>query len=287
MPELPDVEALARTLGARCVGRSVQRVDLAAFSCLKTSGVAPGALGGLEVTGVERFGKHLCFAIGGIYLVVHFGRAGWLVWRDVQLTSPASLGRGPLALRVVFDDDSGFDLTEAGTRKRLAVWVVSDLGEVGSVASLGIEPLSSGFTLDALGEILDSAGGAQLKSVLRDQRRIAGIGNAYSDEILWTARLSPFAACARLTPDQRESLHQAILFVLTTAIDDLAGVDIKALKPHKKASYRVHARSGEPCPACGTEILEVSFADTSWQYCPSCQTGGKTLADRRMSRLLK
>jgi len=286
VPELPEIETLAGFLSNRCAGRSVARAELVAFACLKTT-TMPSALVGRSIESVRRRGKFLCLDAGELTLVTHLAHAGWLVWRDDMPGAPARPGRGPLALRVVLDDGAGFDLTEAGTRKNLAVYIVKDASEVPFLATLGPEPLAAGLTPNVLDGILDAAGGAQIKGVLRDQRNIAGIGNAYSDEILWAARLSPFAAAARLDAHQRRTLYGAIRDVLTSAISDLDGLDARDLKPHKKAGMNVHGRTGEPCPSCSTAIAEVSFADSSMQYCPTCQTGGKVLADRRLSRLLK
>lgn len=285
MPELPEVEGLARVLRARCVGRTVTGAVLLAFMCLKTTAWPVSSLVGEQVSEVERHGKFLGVRVGGIWLVIHLAHAGWIVWRDSLPAAPPR--RGPLALRLVFDDDTSLDVTEAGTRKNLSLYLVADLSEVPGLAGLGIEPLDEAFTPERLDEILTAAGAAHLKGVLRDQRLIAGIGNAYSDEIIWAARLSPFAACSRLGTTQRMELYAAIRDVLSAAVDDLSGRETGDLKPHKKAGFAVHGRTGEPCPRCGATIAEVSFADSSLQYCPVCQTGGHRLADRRMSRLLK
>jgi formamidopyrimidine-DNA glycosylase len=193
---------------------------------------------------------------------------------------------------VVFVDDDGvpagaFDLTEAGTRKRLAVYVVRDRESIEGVARLGPEPLDDAFTVDVFAQILSDAGGKQLKGVLREQGTIAGIGNAYSDDILHAARLSPFKAAGKLTPDEIATLYAAIHDVLTDAVTRSAGLGAGDLKAEKKLGMRVHGRTGQPCPVCGDVVREVSFADSSLQYCATCQTGGAPLADRRLSRLLK
>ncbi len=287
MPELPEVEALRGFLTGACVGKVVARTELVAFACLKTFEVPLVALNGLEVDGVERRGKFVCLSIGGLWLVFHLARGGWLTWKDAMPEKPARPGKGPLALRVVFDDDSGFDLTEAGTQKRLAVYVVKALDDVPGIVTLGPDPLAEAFTPDVLAGILDKAGRAQLKGVLRDQRIIAGIGNAYSDEILHAARLSPFKPSSGLSAGEREILYEAIRTELADAVARSAGLAAKELKGDKKLNLRVHGKTGQPCPVCGTTIAEVSFADSSLQYCPGCQTGGKPLADRRLSRLLK
>ena len=287
MPELPEVEALRGFLAHACVGRTIARIELAAISALKTFSVPPSALHGLEVDAVVRRGKFLGLGAGGLWLVFHLARAGWLTWREAVPATPARPGRGPLAARVVFDDDSGFDLTEAGTQKRLALYVVGDLDEVPGIASLGPDPLGDDFTRARLDAILDAAGRAQLKGVLRDQHVIAGIGNAYSDEILHAAKLSPFKPASGLSEAERQTLYAAIQSELTEAVARSAGMAARQLKGDKKANLRVHGRTGERCDVCGTTIAEVSFADSSLQYCPGCQTGGKPLADRRLSRLLK
>jgi len=287
MPELPEVEALRTFLERNCVGKSVARAELAAFACLKTVAIPLSALAGLEVDAVERRGKFVCISIGGLWLAFHLARAGWLTWSDAMPDAPVRPGRGPLAFRLLFDDGSGFRLTEAGTQKRLAVYLVNRLEDVPGIASLGPDPLASDFTPEVLAAILTTAGRSQLKGVLRDQRIIAGIGNAYSDEILHAAKLSPFKPANALSDAERATLFDAIRGELAAAIERSAGLTAKDLKGDKKANLRVHGRTGQPCEVCGTTIAEVSFADSSLQYCPGCQTGGKPLADRRLSRLLK
>lgn len=287
MPELPEVEALRVFLHGACVGRTVARTELVAFACLKTFQLPLSALHGLEVDAVTRRGKFVCLSTGGVWLVFHLARAGWLTWRDPMPDKPARPGRGPLAARVVFDDDTGFELTEAGTQKRLALYVVESLAEVPGIAALGPDPLGTDFTPELFAAILTKAGRAQLKGVLRDQRIIAGIGNAYSDEILHRARLSPFKPANGVSDTERATLYTAIRSELSEAVARSAGLEAKELKHDKRANLRVHGRTGQTCAVCGGTIAEVSFADSSLQYCPGCQTGGKPLADRRLSRLLK
>ncbi len=289
MPELPEVQALAGFLRERVVGETVAGLDVAAISVLKTVDPPLSALGGLTVVDVARHGKFLDLDVDGLHLVVHLARAGWLRWRDGTAgpLKPARPGKGPLAMRIRLASGASMDLTEAGTQKRLAVYVVRDPGQVPGVAALGPDPLSPGFTLDVLGRVLDDAGSAQLKGVLRDQQRIAGIGNAYSDEVLHAARLSPFKKAASLSAEERATLHQAIVDVLDDAVQRSSGLPAGELKDSKRAGMRVHGRTGQPCPVCGDVVREVSFADLSLQYCATCQTAGKPLADRRMSRLLR
>ncbi len=287
MPELPEVEALRGFLAEHCVGATVARAELAAFACLKTYDPPLSALGGLDVEAVVRRGKFIGLDIGGLWLVFHLARAGWLTWRDELPAAPLRPGKGPLAFRLTLADGAGFTLTEAGTQKRLAVYLVNELAAVPGIATLGPDPLGDDFTVEALSAILATAGRAQLKGVLRDQRIVAGIGNAYSDEILHAAKLSPFKPANGLTPGELDTLYAAIRDELSGAVERASGLAAKELKDSKRSSMRVHGRTGEPCDVCGTPIAEVSFADSSLQYCPGCQTGGKPLADRRMSRLLK
>lgn len=287
MPELPEVEALAAFLRRTAVGKVVARVDVAAISVLKTFDPPVTSLGGLTITGVDRHGKFLDLDCDGLHLVMHLARAGWLRWSDALSPKPPKPGKGPLALRLHLADGAGFDLTEAGTRKRLAVYVVRNPAEVPGIERLGVDPLSTEFTVDRLKAMLTAAGRAQIKGVLRDQSVIAGIGNAYSDEVLHAARLSPFHPASTLTDDEVAGLHSVIVGELTAALGRAEGLAARELKDSKRSSMRVHGRTGEACPVCGDTVREVSFADSSMQYCPTCQTGGKILADRRLSRLLK
>ena len=287
MPELPEVEALRAFLTHSCLGKTVARVELLAFASLKTYAPPLTALSGLEVEQVTRHGKFLCLEVGGMWLVWHLARAGWLTWREGLPDAPARPGKGPLALRMVFDDRTGFDLTEAGTQKRLAVYLVDDPSQVPGIAALGPDPLAAEFDQAALEAILARAGRAQLKGVLRDQRVLAGIGNAYSDEILHAAKLSPFKASNALSPDELGRLYDAVKSELASAIARSDGLAAYELKDAKRTNLRVHGRTGQACAVCGATIAEVAFADSSLQYCPGCQTGGKPLADRRLSRLLK
>ncbi len=287
MPELPEVEALADYLRRHAAGTTIARIDVSAFSVLKTFDPPITALYGRTVTGATRWGKYLGLQAGDLYLIAHLSRAGWLRWSDKLAAAPLKPGKGPIALRVHLGtpgDAPGFDLTEAGTQKRLAVWVVADPASVPQIASLGPDALS--LTAAGLADIL-SGTTARLKNVITDQRVIAGIGNAYSDEILHVAKLSPFASGKALTDGQLAALYEAMQSVLTDAVERSVGQQAATLKGEKRSGLRVHARTGMPCPVCGDVVREVSFADKSFQYCPTCQTGGKVLADRRLSRLLK
>ena len=286
MPELPEVEALAGFLRERAVGRVVARVDVAAISVLKTYDPPVTSLGGLEISDVVRLGKFLAVDVSGLHLVMHLARAGWLRWSDAVPSTPVRPGKSPLALRVTLDDGSGWDLTEAGTQKRLAVYVVRSPYDVPGVARLGPDPLSPGFGVPELAALL-AGSRQQLKGLLRDQSVLAGVGNAYSDEVLHAARLSPFRLGSSLSSAEVQGLYAALESVLRDAVSRAAGLAAGELKKEKKTSMRVHGRTGQPCPVCGDPVREVSYADSSLQYCPTCQTGGKPLPDRRLSRLLK
>jgi formamidopyrimidine-DNA glycosylase len=290
VPELPEVEALARYVTERAAGRTVVRAEVAALSALKTFDPPVTAMVGRRIRAAERRGKHLCLATTGdgheLWLVVHLSRGGWLQWREQTPAARAKPGKGPLALRVGLAGGEGFDLTEAGTEKRLALWLVGDPSVVEGVARLGPDPLAPGFDTDALAAALATRAG-NLKTVLVDQSVLAGVGNAYSDEALHRARLSPFKSAAKLTADELAGLHAALLGVLGDAVERSLGLPAKGLKSEKRGGMAVHGRTGQACPVCGDTVREVSFASRSFQYCPTCQTGGRPLADRRLSRLLK
>ncbi|EOM77792.1 Fpg/Nei family DNA glycosylase [Rhodococcus rhodnii] len=288
MPELPEVEALAEFLRGHALGAVIGRVDVAAMSVLKTFDPPVTALQGRDVTGVERYGKYLAIDAGGLWLVVHLAKAGWLRWSDTPSQTPPRPGKGPLAIRVhLFTTDAetpAFDLTEAGTKKRLAVWVVDDPASVPGIARLGPDALT--VTEPEFARIVRSVS-SRIKTALTDQSLVAGIGNAYSDEILHTARISPFATAKNLTDEQVAALYDAMRSELVDAVERSVGQDAARLKGEKRSGMEVHGRAGQTCPVCGDTVREVAYAERSFQYCPTCQTGGKILADRRMSRLLK
>ncbi|MFD4529351.1 Fpg/Nei family DNA glycosylase [Streptomyces sp. NPDC058470] len=286
MPELPEVEALKDFLADHLVGREVVRVLPVAISVLKTYDPPVSAFEGREVTAVYRHGKFLDIEADGLHFVTHLARAGWLHWKDTLPDGPPRPGKGPLALRVALATGEGFDLTEAGTQKKLAVYVVRDPADVPGVARLGPDPLADDFDEVRFAELL-AGERRQLKGALRDQSLIAGVGNAYSDEILHAAKMSPFKLAATLNAEETGRLYEALRATLTEAVERSHGLAAGRLKKEKKSGLRVHGRAGEPCPVCGDTIREVSFSDSALQYCPTCQTGGKPLADRRMSRLLK
>ena len=288
VPELPEVEGLALDLSTRLADRAITRVDIAAFSALKTFDPPLSALNGAFVDGVTRRGKFLDVSVGGLHLVLHLARGGWIRWRDeVPKLPPKPSNKSPMAARVHLDNGAGLDITEAGTKKRLAIYVVRDPNDVPGIERLGPDPLADAFTIDVLEQILQDAGRAQIKGVLRNQSIVAGIGNAYSDELLHAAKMSPFKPASSVTGEELRTLYDAIRGVLSDAVNRSRGLAASELKGEKKSNLAVHGRTGLPCPVCGDTVREVSFADSSLQYCPTCQTGGKPLADRRMSRLLK
>jgi len=292
MPELPEVQALATDLSRRLSGRVLERLDILAFPALKTYDPPLSVLLGATVTDVSRHGKFLDLHVTTIdnqqlHLLIHLARAGWLRWRNVApAPMPRGPGKGPMAARLVLDDGSGLDITEAGTKKSLSISLVRHADEVPGVARLGPEPLDPAFTEEVFTGILKRQGRAQLKGILRNQSIIAGIGNAYSDEILHAAKMSPFKS-ADMSQDDVARLYAALQSTLRAAVERADGVSASELKGEKKSNLQVHGRTGLPCPVCGDTVRQVIYADSTFQYCPTCQTGGKPLADRVLSRLLK
>jgi len=291
VPELPEVHALVTDLDSRLGGRIIASLDIVSFAALKTFDPLPSALAAATIDGVLRQGKFLDItcstaAAGVLHVIIHLARAGWIRWRDGPPPPPSRLGGGPLAARLVLDDGSGLDITEAGSKKSLALYIVTDPALVPGIARLGPDPLQPQFTEEVFAGILARSGRAQVKGVLRNQSNIAGIGNAYSDEILHTAKMSPFKPAA-MTADETARLYAAVQSTLRGAISRTDGLTASQLKREKKSGLQVHGRTGEACPVCGDIIREVIFADSTLQYCPTCQTGGKILADRVLSRLLK
>ncbi|WP_336631061.1 MULTISPECIES: DNA-formamidopyrimidine glycosylase family protein [unclassified Microbacterium] len=304
MPEMPEVQGLVEFLGARATGLTIARATVANIAALKTYDPPLDALVGRVVTGARRHGKFIdlettapdggngggsdddAHAEDALHLVFHLAKAGWLRWYDQLPSTVIRPGNTPIALRVGFDDGSGFDLTEAGTKKSLAVYAVRAPADVPGIARLGPDPLGPDFTRDTLADLL-AGRRTQIKGVLRDQSIVAGIGNAYSDEILHAARMSPYALAATLGDEEVTRLFDALRATLADAVAAASGRPPADLKDAKRRGMAVHGRRGERCPVCGDEVRSVFFADNSLEYCPTCQTGGKLLADRRLSRLLK
>ncbi len=286
MPEMPEVQGLVEFLRDRADGLEITRVTVANIAALKTYDPPVTDLVGRTIGGAERAGKFIDLVTDGPHLVFHLAKAGWLRWYDALPATLIKPGRTPIALRVALSDGSGFDLTEAGTKKSLAVYVVRDPAEVPGIARLGPDPLDEGFDRDTLAQLL-AGRRTQIKGVLRDQATIAGVGNAYSDEILHAAKMSPYALAASLGDDEIDRLYTAMADVLAEALTEASGKPPADLKDAKRRGMQVHGRRGEACPVCGDEVRSVFFADNSLEYCATCQTGGKILADRRLSRLLK
>ena len=292
MPEMPEVQGLVDFLRERVTGLEITRVSVANIAALKTYDPPVHALQTAEITGAERHGKFVDLstkttdAAPGPHLVFHLAKAGWLRWYDQLPATIIKPGKTPIALRVALSDGSGFDLTEAGTKKSLAFYVVREPADVPGVERLGPDPLDDGFTRDTFAALL-AGRRTQIKGVLRDQMIIAGVGNAYSDEILHAAKMSPYALASSLDDAEVDRLFSAMTVTLREAIAEASGKPPAELKDAKRRGMQVHGRRGEACPVCGDTVRSVFFADNSLEYCPTCQTGGKILADRRLSRLLK
>jgi formamidopyrimidine-DNA glycosylase len=286
VPELPEVQALVAGLDERLRGLRTTRLELASFSALKTVQPPIRELEDRVVDGVERRGKFVCLDAGGLWLVVHLARGGWITWYPTVPTATARPSKSKIALRVRMEDASGFDVTEMGTEKRLALWVVRSPTDVDPLRELGVDPLGPAFTTEALAGLLRT-NSSTLKTVITTQSLIAGVGNAYSDEALHRARLSPFKKSSNLDDDEVARLHDAVVGVLAEAVERSSDLGLTELKGDKKRAMQVHGRTGEACPVCGDTVRQVAYATKSLQYCPTCQTGGKILADRRLSRLLK
>jgi formamidopyrimidine-DNA glycosylase len=288
MPELPELDALAEGLWDAVGGAVVAHVDVAALNVLRTADPPFQELEGEEISGISRRGKYLILRAGDLHAVLHLARAGWVRVRNPAPETAARPGRGPLAVRLICADADGdttaLDVTEQGTKKSVALWITYLPEDLEQIMRLGPEA-------DTVGEDefagICAAGSSRVKTVLTDQGLLAGVGNAWSDEILHRARLSPFAAADRLTSTQVETLFESMRAVLEDARTALSGIRPDRIRTAKKELLQVHGGTGRPCPRCGDTIAEVSYTDRSLQYCPTCQTGGKRLSDRRMDRLLK
>lgn len=291
MPELPEVDALVGFLREKTAGAVVVEIEIVSFSVLKTFDPPVSAFAGLAVSDVTRHGKFIDFDVDGLHLVIHLAKAGWLRWSDKLAATRLKRGNGPLAARIRLTrldggggngPHVGFDVTEAGTRKGLAMYAVHSPSDVPGIAALGPDPLAAGFELrPLLGRRM------QIKRLLRDQEIIAGIGNAYSDEILHAAKMSPFAIAENLDEVEIERLESATQDILREAVAQARDKPASELKDDKRTRMRVHGRAGESCPVCGDTVREVSYASSALQYCPTCQTGGKPLKDRTTSKFLK
>lgn len=283
MPELPEIEALGQTIEARLHGRSPSAVRVQQFALVKTFDPPTEALIGQPLDQVWRHGKHLLFNFGNdLAMAVHLGIGG----RLLLLEAASKPARGT-SMDVAMGDGLALRLVELGTKKRSSVHVLTREAVAAHLAPLGIDALSENLTLDVLRSLL-TAERAQLKHFLVNQHRIAGIGNAYSDEILWDARLAPLKMTNTLDQEEAASLHAAIGSVLTNAIGRAqTGNYLMVARGDKRGSFQVHRKQGEPCPRCGEPVASIHYAESSLQYCPACQAGGRRYADRRLSRLLR
>lgn len=287
MPELPELAVMAAKLDELVVGQRLARLELGSLAALKTVRPSLQELEGATVSSVTRLGKHLLVGVGsGPWLVLSLGRAGWVRWRPTLPEARARLGRGPLVLRVGMDGGAGLEVTEAGTEHHVGLWVTERPGSLERLSNLGPDPLAAEFDAAVLGRALQGRRG-WLKTALTDQRVLAGIGNAYSDEILHAARCSPFTPVERLDEALLDRLARSIVVTLRRAVEAAEGLELHELKDSKRAGMAVHGRAGLACPDCAGTVREVAFAERSLQYCPTCQTGGRALADRRLSRLLR
>jgi formamidopyrimidine-DNA glycosylase len=277
MPELPELEVLRDLLEERLAGRTVASATPIRAGILKTVEPPWATLDGATLQGVERRGKHLILRFGpDLQLVIHLMVAGRLLLcgsdtRRTQATGFVISWQGGEDLRLV----------EGGATKRAAVHLVRDPSEVPRIAAAGREPLSPAFTVDALASMAQGRR-RQAKKLLTDQREIAGIGSAYADEILFAARISPLRFVNRLTRGEIERLHVATRSVLLAAIEALRrDADRPAVLGDARPFAAVYKRTGQPCPRCATPIAEIRYADTRTYYCPTCQSGGRALPDRR------
>ena len=277
MPELPEVQALAERLDAALAGGTLEKLDLLQFSSLKTFAPRPEELLGRTLAGVTRRGKFTVMGFGGPRLLFHLSQGGRV---DLEDPPKATKPRGSV-LRMRFAGRPSVLIKEFGTQRKAGWWVLAE-GDEGPLAKLGPEVLSDAFAA----WVRETDDTRRVHTILRDQRTVAGVGRGYSDDILHRARMSPYASLAKLSPDEREALLDATTEVLDEALaverERTGGLPTK-LGDH----FVVHGRYGEPCPRCGDDLRRVSYESHEVTYCPACQTGGKILADRRLSRLIR
>jgi len=275
MPESPEVEALTRFLADAGSGREIRGADVLEFRAVKTRAAPPSSLVGRTITGAARHGKHVELVLDDTSLVVSLGRHGWMRWLDADAPAPEA-GQQPALAAFELSGGTSLQATDAGTWVSLGLYVVGDAREVPAIAKLGPDPADPAFTRDDFHAAL---GGRrkQVKAILQEQESLAGIGNAYSDEILHLARVSPVVHAAVLDDVATERLFDATVATVTGAIDARRGIPIDRLKAEKVASMRVHGRAGEACPVCGDTVRDLAFASATAQYCPTCQTGGTLL----------
>ena len=285
MPELPEVQELANFLDAHTTGRTIRTVDVLLPKAVKTQTPPITALVGAQVTAVTRIAKMLDVAVespadGILHAVIHFGHDGWALWHDSAPDDLRRAGEATLMARVRLSGDGSagpaFDLTDAGQWKALTIHVVRSPADVPAVAKLGPDPTAPDFTEAEFAAIL-AGRRKQVKALMQDQSALAGIGNAYSDEILHAAQISPVVHAAMLSDEQVARLYAETRSVLIGATEGRRGVPPAELRASKIAALRVHRRTGETCWRCGGRIHEYSFSGAAAQYCPTCQTDGALL----------
>jgi formamidopyrimidine-DNA glycosylase len=277
VPELPEVQALAERLTDAVGGSGFGAADVLQFSSLKTVTPRASELVGRTLDRVGRRGKYLVFELGGPRILVHLSQSGRI---DVEDPPKATKPRGAV-VRFRFDDRPSLLVKEFGRERKAGWWVLAG-GDEGPLAKLGPEPDSAEF--ERL--VLEGDDGRRVHTILRDQRTVAGIGRGYSDDILHRAKLSPYESLRSLGRDKRAALLEAVRGVLSEALEverrRSGGLPTK-IGDH----FTVHGRYGQPCPVCGDDLRRVSYESHEVTYCPTCQTGGKVLADRRLSRLIR
>lgn len=283
MPELPDIVVYIEALQRRVLDKKVTGIRVLSPSVIRTYDPPYDSPVGRTVVALHRVGKRIVFGMeDSLYLVIHLMVAGRLRWETPGKAVPKKVG-----LAAIDFEEGSLILTEQGTKKRAGIWVFRDWEGVEALDRGGIEPLE--VSLDEFHRAL-VAENRTLKRALTDPATFSGIGNAYSDEILWEARLSPVKRTGQLTPEEVAALHAAVVSSLrmwTERLRDEVGEDW----PTKVTAFRddmaVHGKFGEPCPRCGSKVQRIVYADNETNYCATCQTGGKLLADRSLSRLLK
>lgn len=277
MPELPEIAALAERLSGRFLGASLAGVTPLQFSALKTVTPGPESLVGQPVGAVGNRGKYLVFDFGGPRILIHLSQGG-----RVEIEDPAKATRPKGAVvRFAFGDAGAMLIKEYGTERKAGFWVLAP-GDDGPLVVLGPDITST----EGEALLLESDDRRRIHTLLRDQRTVAGVGRGYADDILHAAHLSPYATLAGLGPDERSRLLEAVRQVLA---DGLAAERNRTggLPPKVGDHWIVHGRAGEPCPGCGADLRRISYESHEVTYCPPCQTGGKVLADRRLSRLVR
>lgn len=276
MPESPEVEALARFLDEEAAGREIRGVDVLEFRVVKTRTAPPSSVVGRTITGAVRHGKHVELVLDEGSLVVSLGRHGWMRWVDTDAAAAPGPGAPPALAAFELSGGKTLEMTDAGSWVSLGLFVVGDAFEVPAIAKLGPDPAEPAFSRADFGVAL---GGRrkQVKAILQEQESLAGIGNAYSDEILHLAKVSPVTHAGALDDEASDRLFDATLSTVRGAIEARHGVPIDRLKAEKVASMRVHGRTGEACPVCGDTVRDLAFSSTTAQYCPTCQNGGAPL----------